>query len=142
MKERKTIKLSSNIPKAIILGLILGFLTLLIVEHFGNFSYIADTSGLPDRDSQGRILLSVPVTGTTPVSNIYYDSPLDTRLYISGSGWQVSDVAWADGDFYKYGNKLKYYLEAFTKDIKYAFLFGLGYAILILFFMNFKIKFS
>jgi hypothetical protein len=141
MKDKKTIKVNSNLIKSIIFGLILGFITVFIVDHFGNWGYIADTSGI--RNNSDKVSFSIPVKGTTPVSIISYKTPFESELIIDGGSWEVSDVASKSyGSFYSYDITGKYYFDATIKDFKYILYIGMGYSILIFIILNYNIKLS
>ncbi|WP_418499697.1 hypothetical protein [Flagellimonas sp.] len=54
MENKRTIKIDRRIPKAILIGLLLGWLTVFIVEHYGKISYIADTSELMAKEKRRK----------------------------------------------------------------------------------------
>lgn len=182
MVNKKTIKIDRRVPKAILMGLLLGWLTVLTVEHYGEISYIADTSELIAKEKrrkqqyeqeynkllqkklsgqqlsileeatfkimkskqaeENNFAFNVEIPNSTPVSSILLDTPFDSRIRISGKGYMVGDVSSSYGKFHEYSNKFGHYLNATIKDFKYVLSFGLGYGILIMVFMLFKIKLS
>ncbi|KAB7528440.1 hypothetical protein F8C76_11290 [Flagellimonas olearia] len=54
MEKKKTIKIDRRIPKAIFIGFLLGWITVFIVEHYGEISYIADTSELIAKEKRRK----------------------------------------------------------------------------------------
>lgn len=54
MEKKKTIKIDRRIPKAIFIGFLLGWLTVFIVEHYSEISYIADTSELMAKEKRRK----------------------------------------------------------------------------------------
>ena len=46
MNQKKTISINKSIPQALIVGLVLGFITVFIVEHYSKVTYNPDTSKL------------------------------------------------------------------------------------------------
>lgn len=180
MENKKTIKIDRRILKAILISLLLGWLTVFIIEHYGKISYIADTSELiakekrrkqqyeqeynellqkklsgnqlsileeatfkimnSKQEEENNFTFNVEVPNDTPVSSIFLDTPFGSKLRTNGQGYLVRDVNSSYGNFHKYSNKLRYYLKATLEDFKYVLAFGLGYSLLIVVFMFFKIK--
>lgn len=54
MGNKRTIKIDKRIPKSILIGLLLGWLTVFIAEHYGEISYIADTSELIAKEKRTK----------------------------------------------------------------------------------------
>ena len=130
MSQKKTISINKNIPQALIVGLLLGFLTVFVVEHFGKISYVADTYAIESEkelerkrysdelDSNSPLAkayaeydaskkfssTSYDITGDTPVSTIFLVTPFGSKLRIVGRGYTVSDVGSSYGSFNDYSN--------------------------------------
>lgn len=134
----KTIEIKKVHLRNLLLSFILGFGILYGLEHFGKFSYLADTP--TEYSSDGRIKAVVEVPYTTKVLYIYYDSYFDSRIETSGNGFDLYDLNFSDTDFNKYSTKSYYYTQATIKDYKYGIYISLGLFIISLFFTNFKIK--
>ncbi len=163
MSQKKTISIDKNIPKALVIGLLLGFLTVFVVEHFSKISYVADTyeiqrefekqrrsNNLNSNDplekayavyesSKEFSFSSYDTTTDTPILSILLTTPFDSKLRIDGRGYIVGDL-WEGGDFHDYPNKSKHYIKATFEDTKYLLYFGIGYFLLILLFSRFNFK--
>ena len=135
----KTIEIKKVHIRNLFLSFILGFGILYGLEHFGNFSYKADS---PPQNSYEKPSFRREVPLTTKVLYIYFDSYFDTIIETSGNGFNLFDMNYADGDFKKYSVKSYYYTQATIKDFKYGIYISIGIFLLTLFFTNFKIKIS
>lgn len=133
----KTIEIKKVHVRNLFLSFILGFGILYGLEHFGSFSYKADS---PPQNSYEKPFFSREVPLTTKVLYIYFDSYFDNRIETSGNGFDLYDMNYIDGDFKKYSVKSYYYTQATLKDFKYGIYISLGLLIISLFFTNFKIK--
>ncbi len=140
MKERKTIKINANIIKSLIIGLAIGVLSVYVTEHFGSFSFMPDTSGLPPDNS---ISFQRQIPYDTPIGAIYFTSPFGSKLTFDGKDFTIADMSFSTHDkFKKYSNKMTYYWMATWEDIKYVLLIGLILAVLTYFPMNYRISLS
>lgn len=133
----KTIEIKKVHIRNLFLSFILGFGILYGLEHFGKFSYIADS---PPQNSYEKPSFVQYVPATTKVLSIYFDSYFDNRIETSGNGFDLYDMNYTDGDFKKYSVKSYYYTQATIKDFKYGIYISLALFIITLFFTNFKIK--
>ena len=136
MTSKRTIKVSSKIPKSLIIGLLLGLVTVFIVEHYGKFSFMEDASTNTANQSN-NISFTRNIDYSAKVAEIYLKTPFGTNITFDGGNYGVGIMY---GSFRNYSNKIKYYFKATFKDIKYVLLFGLGYSLLILLVFNFRIK--
>ena len=136
----KTIEIRKVHIRNLFLSFSVGFLILLVLEHFGKFSYI--TSSQATYDSQGRVILESHIPYSTKVSLIYYDTFFENKITTSGNGFEVGDLAYKDADFYTYSNKIFYIIEALKIDYKYGIYISLFLYFVILLITNFKIKFT
>ncbi len=133
----KTIEIKKVHIRNLFLSFILGFITLFGLEHFGKFSYIADSPN-QNRNEKPSFVQYIPAS--TKVSRIYFDSYFDNRIETSGNGFDLYDMNYTDSDFKKYSVKSFYYTQATMKDYKYGIYISLVLFIISLFFTNFKIK--
>jgi hypothetical protein len=114
----KTIEIKKVHFRNLFLSFILGFSILFGLEHFGKFSYILNSP--TSYDNQGRINLVDYVPMSTKASAIYYDTFLGNKITTGGNGFDGNDLAFSDGDFYKYSNKIYYITEAMKLEFKYG----------------------
>ncbi|MCL6264933.1 hypothetical protein [Flagellimonas myxillae] len=56
MKQKKTIKIDREVIKTLFIGLLLGWATVFIIEHFSEVSYVADTSELIEKERKRRLI--------------------------------------------------------------------------------------
>lgn len=136
----KTIEIKKVTLRNLILSLVIGFTILFCLEHFGQFSYIANTPN--EYDDLGRIKTIVNVKSDTEVNAIYYDTFFGNKVTTGGNGFNIYDLSFKDSEFKKYSSKLYYIIEAFKLDINYGFYFSIGIFAIFIFFSNFKIKLS
>lgn len=134
----KTIEIKKVHIRNLLLSIVVGFGILFSLEHFGQFSYIAPSP--TTYDEQGRINMVSYISPQTKVSSIYYESFFKEKVTTSGNGFEAKDLAYSDGDFYTYSNKIYYITEALKLDIKYGFYFSLGLFLITVFFSIFKFK--
>lgn len=134
---KKTITIKRDIPKAIIIGLLFGLILVFVVEHFGNFSYIAKTT---NTNTNGKISLVDYLPPKTPLESIYFDTPFGNRLKFSGEDFTISDMHFRRSEFKPYSNRVKYYFKATFQDFKYVFFIGIIVAALIYIVNNYKLK--
>lgn len=133
----KTIEIRKVHIRNIILSFLLGFGILFGLEHFGKFSYIADTSNI---SNSGKPSFVEYVPASTKILRIYYKSYFDNTVETGGNGFDISDMNYSDTDFKKYSVKSYYYTQATLIDLKYGVYISLGLFLITLFFTNFKIK--
>ena len=133
----KTIEIKKVHLRNLFISFILGFITLYGLEHFGKFSYIADS---PPQNSYEKLSLVEYVPATTKVLRIYFDSYFGKRIETSGNGFDLYDLNYSDTDFNKYTTKSYYYTKATIEDYKYGIYISLCLFIISIFFTNFKIK--
>ncbi|MEY8849694.1 hypothetical protein AB9K26_12820 [Psychroserpens sp. XS_ASV72] len=134
---RKTITIRRGVIKAIIFGLLFGLILVFIVEHFGNFSYIANTA---NTNTNGKISLVDYLPPKTPLESIYFDTPFGNRLKFSGEDFTIGDMHYRRSEFKPYSNRVKYYFKATFQDFKYVFIIGIIVAVLIHIVNNYKLK--
>ena len=133
----KTIEIKKEHIRNLFLSFIIGFGILFGLEHFGKFSYIADS---PNQNNYEKPSFVQYVPATTKVLRIYFDSYFDNRIETSGNGFDLYDMNYSDSDFKKYSVKSFYYTQATLKDYKYGIYISVSLFIFSLFFTNFKIK--
>ena len=137
--EKKTIQVDSNIPKSVLIGFILAFVTVFTVEHFSTFSYIPNLS-TPSIDNSGKIVLSGTYdTRTTPVGALYQTTPFGTRIDLPTNGMMCSELLY-DSEFRSYSNKIVLYAKSVFNDYKYLLLFWMAYTLIVLFFKRYRLK--
>lgn len=141
MNNRNTVSISKNAIISLPLCYIISSILVVLLNHFGKFSYIADTTGVPDRDSLGRYYMNVSVPPTNPIASVTYTSLFGSKITTNRPGYAISEIAYKDdGEFYEYSNLIKYYINASVKDYLFILLFGTCMYILYLLFTNFNIK--
>lgn len=137
--EKKTIQVDRNIPKSILIGFILAFVSVFAVEHFSTFSYIPNLN-IPSTDSNGKIVLSGTYdTRTTPVGALYQTTPFGTKIDLPTNGMMCSELLY-DSEFKSYSNKGVLYAKSVFSDYKYLLLFWLAYTLIVLFFKRYRLK--
>ncbi|MCA6068975.1 hypothetical protein JI747_017550 [Chryseobacterium sp. RG1] len=137
--EKKTIQVDKNIPKSILIGFVLAFLTVFAVEHFSTFSYIPNLN-IPTTDSSGKIILSGTYDPTTtPVATLHQTTPFGTKINLPTNGMMCSELMY-DSEFKSYSNKGVLYAKSVFSDYKYLLLFWLAYTLIILFFKKYRLK--
>ncbi|WP_291888337.1 hypothetical protein [Chryseobacterium sp.] len=138
--EKKTIQVDSNIPKSVLIGFVLSFLTVFVVQHFSTFSYIPNMSTLSNYTSDGKIILSQEYdTRTTPVGALYQTTPFGTKIDLPTNGMMCSELLY-DSEFKSYSNKGVLYAISVFSDYKYLLLFWVAYTLIILFFKRYRLK--
>lgn len=133
----KTIEIRKVHIRNIILSFLLGFGILFGLEHFGKFSYIADS---PTQNSYEKPSLVQYLPISTKILSIYYKSYFGNTVETGGNGFDISDMNYSDTDFKKYSVKSYYYTQATLVDFKYGVYISLGIFLITTFFTNFKIK--
>ncbi|OYQ50015.1 hypothetical protein CHU92_00205 [Flavobacterium cyanobacteriorum] len=133
----KTIEIKKVHIRNLLISFILGFGILFGLEHFGKFSYIADS---PNQNNYEKPSLVQYVPSNTKVLRIYFDSYFNNRIETAGNGFDLYDMSYANTDFKKYSVKSYYYTKATIKDYKFGVYISLTLFIITLFFTNFKIK--
>jgi len=136
----KTIEIKKVYIRNFLLSFILGFVILYGLEHFGKFSYIADTP--KQYDSNGRTVLVNYVNINTKVSYIYFETFFKNTVQTSGNGFIISDINYSDSEFNKYSSKSFYYTKAVISDLKYGVYISLGLFLFSLILTNYKLKIS
>ncbi|MCS4301809.1 hypothetical protein [Chryseobacterium sp. BIGb0232] len=138
--EKKTIQVDKNIPKSILIGFILAFLTVFAVEHFSTFSYIPNLN-IPTTDNNGKIILSGTYDPTTTrVGTLYQTTPFGTRINLPTNGMICSELLIEGSDFKSYSNKGLLFAKSVFNDYKFLLLFWLAYTLIILFFKRYRLK--
>lgn len=135
----KTIEIKKVHIRNLFLSIIVGFGVLFILEHFGQFSYIAENNN-PIRYDNEKPRFSEFISNDTNVRNIYFTTFFGDQVITAGNGFLVKDIGYSDGEFYTYSNKIYYIVEAVKTDLKYGFYFSLGLFLLTLLFSIFKFK--
>jgi hypothetical protein len=137
--EKKTIQVDRNIPKSVLTGFVLAFLTVFAVEHFSTFSYIPNL-GNPTIDYGHKAVISGTYdTRTTPVGTLYQTTPFGTKIDLPTNGMMCSELLY-DSEFKSYSNKGILYAKAVFIDYKYLLLFWLTYTLIVLFFKRYRLK--
>lgn len=137
--EKKTIQVDRNIPKSLLMGFILAFVTVFAVQHFSTFSYIPKL-GKPAIDYGHKIVISGTYdTRTTPVGALYQTTPFGTKIDLPTNGMMCSELLY-DSEFKRYSNKVVLYAKSVFNDYKYLLLFWLAYTLIILFFKRYRLK--
>lgn len=137
--EKKTIQVDRNIPKSILIGFILAFVSVFAVEHFSTFSYIPNLN-IPSTDSNGKIVLSGTYdTRTTPIGALYQTTPFGTKIDLPTNGMMCSELLY-NSEFKSYSNKGVLYAKSVFSDYKYLLLFWLAYTLIVLFFKRYRLK--
>ncbi|WBV61673.1 hypothetical protein PFY12_06010 [Chryseobacterium camelliae] len=139
MKEKTTIQIDRNIPKSILTGFILAFLTVFASEHFSTFSYIPNLN-TPSIDNEGKLILSGTYDPTTtPVGALYQTTPFGTKIDLPTNGMMCSQLLY-DSEFKSYSNKGVLYAKSVFSDYKYLLLFWIAYTLIVLFFKRYRLK--
>ena len=137
--EKKTIQVDSNIPKSLLIGFVLAFLTVFAVQHFSTFSYIPNL-GNPTIDYGHKVFISGTYdTRTTPVGALYQTTPFGTKIDLPTNGIMCSELLY-DSEFKSYSNKGVLYAKSVFSDYKYLLLFWLAYTLIVLFFKRYRLK--
>lgn len=138
--EKTTIQVDKNIPKSLLIGFLLAFLTVFAVQHFSTFSYIPNL-GKPVIDYSGKLVVSGTYdTRTTPVGALYQTTPFGTKIDLPTNGMMCSELLFDDSDFKEYSNKVVLYAKSVFNDYKYLLLFWLAYTLTVLFFKRYRLK--
>lgn len=136
---RKTININRVHLIYLVVSLFLGFITLFVFEHFGNFSFLADNTNSYNPKSD-KMVFSEPMSNDANVNTIYYNTFFGKKITTNGNGFLAKDIGYKNGDFHTYSNKLYYLVEALKIDYKYGLLFSLSIFCLLFFFNSYKIK--
>lgn len=137
--EKKTIQVDRNIPKSLLMGFILAFVTVFVIQHFSTFSYIPKL-GKPAIDYGHKIIISGTYdTRTTPVGALYQTTPFGTKIDLPTNGMMCSELLY-DSEFKSYSNKGLLYAKSVFSDYKYLLLFWLAYTLIVLFFKRYRLK--
>ncbi|MCA6069392.1 hypothetical protein JI747_019670 [Chryseobacterium sp. RG1] len=138
--EKKTIQVDKNIPKSILIGFVLAFLTVFAVEHFSTFSYIPNLN-IPTTDSNGKIILSGTYDPTTtPVATLHQTTPFGKKIDLPTNSMMCSELLIGGSDFKSYSNKGLLFAKSTFNDYKYLLFFWLVYTLITLFFKRYKLK--
>lgn len=135
----RTIEIKKVHIRNLFLSFILGFGILFILEHFGQFSYIAENNN-PAKHNNEKLDFSEYISNDSKVKSINYTTFFDRQIITGGNGFLAKDIGYSDGEFYTYTNKIYYIVEAVKTDLKYGFYFSLGLFLLTVFFSIFKLK--
>lgn len=140
MKEKTIIQIDRNIPKSILIGFVLAFLTVFAVEHFSTFSYIPNLN-IPTTDSNGKLILSGTYDPTTtPVATLHQTTPFETKIDLPTNNMMCSELILEGSDFKSYSNKGVLYAKSVFSDYRYLLLFWLAYILIVLFFKRYRLK--
>lgn len=138
--EKKTIQVDKNIPKSVLIGFVLAFVTVFAIEHFSTFSYIPNLN-IPNTDSNGKIILSGTYDPTiTRVATLYQITPFGTKTNLPTKGIMCSELLIEGSDFKSYSNKGLLFAKSVFNDYKYLLLFWLVYTSITLFFKRYRLK--
>ncbi|TYB73021.1 hypothetical protein ES676_09695 [Bizionia saleffrena] len=136
---KKEIKIRKKYISTFFLSFLIGFVILYGLEHFGNFSYLASSESSNFNGSSKSRMTGV-VSFSDPVTSIYYESYFGKKIRTNGNGFTVGDMHSEYSVFKKYPSKSFYYTQATIKDYVYGLYISLMVFLVILFFLNFKIK--
>lgn len=137
--EKKTIQVDGSIPKLVLIGFVLAFVTVFAIEHFSTFSYIPNLS-TQSIDNEGKIVLSGTYdTRTTPVGALYQTTPFGTKIDLPTNGMMCSELLY-DSDFKRYSSKVVLYAKSVFSDYKYLLMFWFAYTLVVLFFKRYRLK--
>ncbi|WP_336963217.1 hypothetical protein [Chryseobacterium contaminans] len=137
--EKKTIQVDRSIPKSVLIGFVLAFATVFVIQHFSTFSYIPNLSR-PAIDYGHKIVISGTYdTRITPVGTLYQTTPFGTKIDLPTNGMMCSELLY-DSEFKSYSNKGLLYAKSVFSDYKYLLLFWLAYTLIILFFKRYRLK--
>lgn len=137
--EKKTIQVDKNIPKSVLMGFVLAFANVFVIQHFSTFSYIPNL-GKPAIDYGHKIVISGEYdTRITPVGALYQTTPFGTKIDLPTNGMMCSELLY-DSEFKSYSNKGLLYAKSVFSDYKYLLLFWLVYTLIILFFKRYRLK--
>lgn len=137
--EKKTIQVDRNIPKSLLIGFVLAFVTVFTVQHFSTFSYIPNLN-IPNTDNNGKIILSGTYDiRTTTVGALYQTTPFGTKIDLPTNDMMCSELLY-DSEFKSYSNKGVLYAKSVFADYKYLLLFWLAYTLIVLFFKRYRLK--
>lgn len=137
--EKKEIQVDKSIPKSILIGFVLAFLSVFVIEHFSTFSYIPDLN-IPNTDNDGKLIISgTYYPAKTPVGALYQTTPFGTKIDLPTNGMMCSELLY-DSDFNSYYNKGLLYAKSVFNDYKYLLLFWLAYTLIVLFFKRYRLK--
>ena len=123
----------------LIISLILGFIILYGLEHYGEFKYIADTENSTVYYSNSFESYG---SSSTKLKAIYFDTFFGNQFTTKGNGFTLYDMKNIDGEFEKYNVRSYYYTKAMLKDFGYGVIISMSIFILFIFFSYFKIKIS
>lgn len=141
LMEKQEIKIDAGIIKRIVLAFILAFTTVFIVEHFSSFSYVADTSNLPNYTPDGKIIVSQYYDTTkTKVAVLTQTTPFGTDINIPPKGMMCSELVFAGTEFKSYSNKVQLYFNAVFKDFRFLIIIWGVFILVLLFFKKYKLK--
>lgn len=135
----KTIEIKKVHIRNLIISLVLGFVILYGLEHFGRFRFIADASSSETYYSNAFESYGSPYT---KLKIIYFDTFFDNQFTTSGNGFTIYDMKNIDGEFEKYSVRSYYYTKAMLKDFKQGLFMSFVIFLITIFFTNFKIKIS
>ncbi|WP_071254678.1 hypothetical protein [Chryseobacterium sp. ERMR1:04] len=138
--EKKTIQIDKNIPKSVLIGFVLAFVTVFVVEHYSTFSYIPNLN-TPSVDNEGKLILSGTYDPTTTsVATLHQTTPFGTKINLPTNGMMCSELILEGSDFKSYSNKGVLYAKSVFNDYKYLLLFWLIYTLIVLFFKRYRLK--
>ncbi|OPB84423.1 hypothetical protein [Elizabethkingia ursingii] len=139
--DKKEIQINRGVLSRVLLGFLLAFITVFIIEHFSSFSYIPDASNLPTYTPEGKIILGQSYnSSTTKVAVLNQITPFGTKINLPTAGLMCSDLIYAGTDFKDYSNKAELYFKAVFKDFIFLILFWISYVLILLFFKKYQIK--
>lgn len=85
---KKTIKISSKVPKSIIIGMLLGLVTVFIIEHYGKFSYL-EVASTNTANQNNNISFTRNIDYSAKVAEIYLKTPFGTHITFDGGNFGV-----------------------------------------------------
>ncbi|TKC10854.1 hypothetical protein FA048_11850 [Pedobacter polaris] len=135
--DKKQITINKHWLISVPISFVIGFLILLAINHFGKFSYLADTSQY--NPYTGQTTYNNYLGSSTPVTSLSYKSPFNTKIDKYDVKLTMEDI-WFHTEKYNYATKLDFYVKATLSDYLYIFLLAGIILILITFFKNFKLK--
>jgi hypothetical protein len=139
MMEKKTIQVDRNIPKSVLMGFIMAFVTVFTAQHFSTFSYIPNLTKSVIDYGHEIVISGTYDTRTTPVGALYQTTPFGTRIDLPTNGMMCSELLY-DSEFKRYSNKGVLYAKSVFNDYKYLLLFWFAYTLIVLFFKRYRLK--
>lgn len=144
--NKKEVTINSKMLRNTLFSSIFSFLSVFIMEHFGKFEFTYIPTEKKETQLSPGVTEIYRYTSTDNyVYGITYHPPFSDEFRVSiiknnGEIWKIKDLKYSDSDFYKYQNKIKYYLEATIKDYIYIIILFLIINLIFFFIKNYSIN--